>query len=425
MRVVHISTSISESSANTKLHKALLKSGIDSNVLVFSHSGEIDHVYDLNLTEVRTNLYEKIENRLKKIVVKKRKADAQIYKDLPFSFGDVGMDLHKIKLIKSADIIHLHWICGFLSLKTIQKLLRLGKPVVWTCHDSWPFTGGCHVRYGCKRFEQNCGMCRMFEVKKERDASYYVLKEKKRRWRGNHIVFVAPSRWMEENIKASTLFQKNRVICIPNAIDTDIFAPISEEKIEQTLGYKRQKDKIHILFGAGDAKLPFKGYQYLLEVLKKLAERNSIYLKNIVVHIIGAEKDESGILSKFESKFWGYIKGQDKMVCLYNLADIFIYPSIDDNLPNMVMESLACETPVVAFETGGIPDMIVHKENGFLASYKDTDDLLNGILWVIENNTDNILGENARRRILAQYSEKVIAERHIELYRDLIGENCK
>ena len=219
--------------------------------------------------------------------------------------------------------------------------------------------------------------------------------------------------------KNSRLFRNCDCEVIHNTMDLKLF---KEKKSFSRLKYRKETSKYHILFGATSAALPYKGFHYLIQLLKDLHVYHTQLAKNIVVHVIGAQGSAEKILKEFECVFWGYVSDQEKMAEIYNLVDVFIYPSIDDNLPNMVMESLACATPVVSFDTGGISDMVVHKENGYLASYKDQQDLLNGFFWVLENNDKNRLGKSGRLKIEREFCEEMIAGKHIELYQHLLDE---
>ncbi len=416
MKIVHISNSVSNSSANTKLHNALLKQEIQSQILVLCHSGDIKETFDLERSFFR-KVYDVIlnyceENHLKKINFKY---------GFPFSTGNKGYSLYKKDIIKEADVIHLHWICGILNAYEIKRLQLLGKPIVWTCHDSWPFTGGCHVRYGCTKYENQCGCCDMIQSKKENDLSYQILKKKKKFFKDNSITFIAPSSWMTESIKNSNLFHTNRIVMIPNAIDTDKYRPLNELELKNNIGSNKWKQNINILFGAGDIRIPYKGMEYLKQLLKYVKETKPDIASKIVLHIVGQNNNDRELMDMFKCIYWGYINEPEKMAALYTLVDFMIYPSLDDNLPNMIMESMSCGTPVIAFRVGGIPDMIDHKKNGYLAEYKNISDMAEGIEWIIMNNTYNRLGLEARKKVIDNYSEEIIARKHIELYKTLLN----
>ncbi len=225
---------------------------------------------------------------------------------------------------------------------------------------------------------------------------------------------------MGSHIEKSRLFGSCRCNVIPNAIHTLEFRELDCSLVQKALGFSKNPEKFHILFGATDVDIPYKGFRYLTAMLEALQTRHPEMAKTMVLHVAGAGGRRSDIPDGYECIFWGRIEEPAKMAALYNLADVFVYPSTDDNLPNMVMESLACATPVVAFYTGGIPDMVTHMENGYLAEYMNTLDLLAGLLWVADNNTENRLGKSGRRKIVQEFSEETVARRHVRLYRELI-----
>lgn len=416
MKVVHLSTTVSSSTAGYRLHKALIKQGVESYTLIHGNSSEKEKI--IYAPRDRKRKWEdKTIGRFLDILLRRW---YKILRAMPFSPGQAGTDVSEYPIIQEADIIHLHWICNFQSVKTLQKLIATGKPIVWTCHDSWPFTGGCHVRYGCERFTDKCGKCPILHSSNRHDITWYILKTKKQHWKANEITLIAPSRWMKDNIGKSFLFSSNRCEVIPNTINLEIFCTLDAEEIQKRAGYTKDIGKIHLLFGAESADTPYKGFNYLVKILEMIWEQNPDFAKKTVLHIIGTEYNDSPILQKYECCYWGYIKDEKKMAAVYNIADIYVFPSIDDNLPNMIMESLACGTPVAAFDTGGITDMLEHKVNGYVAEYKNSRELMEGILWIYQNNKDNCLGKQGRKKVENNYGFDVIARRHIDLYTELL-----
>ncbi|HKM01644.1 MAG TPA: glycosyltransferase [Sedimentibacter sp.] len=415
MKVVHLSTSVSKSSANTKLHYSLLNNGIDSSILTLEKcSDELKHTYNQKKTfhyKVENKLINGIESKYLKYIYPERES-------LIYSSAYVGINILNNKLIKEADIIHMHWINGgFISIGILKKILKLNKPIVWTFHDSWPMTGGCHVRYGCNNFEEECGNCRMLASNKKKDFSYRILKRKKSIENLDRIFLIAPSTWMLSNIKKSSLFSKNKCACIPNTLDVNIYKSYDN----------KTEDKFVVLFGAMDAmSVPYKGFSYLLKSLEILTEAYPDMKNKMELHVFGSNKIGEEISNRYTCKCWGVIKDEIELAQIYSQANVYVLPSLDDNLPGTVMESLACETPVVAFKTGGIPDMVEHKKNGYLAEYKNEKDLADGIAWVYENNNmSKDMGKRGRYKVVCEYSNLVIAKKHIEVYKRILNINKK
>lgn len=407
MRVVHISFDVNSCSANVRIQKAIQQSGIYSNILVKDMNYEIDNVIEMQKNiayKIKGAVFDKIERN---ILEKKYPYREPVL----FSPELYGLNVSNNDIVRNADIIHLHWVCGcYQSIHTVANIIKLGKPVVWTMHDSWAMTGGCHVRYGCMRFQKGCGKCPMLHSKAEHDLSYYVLKQKKALWKDNNIIIVTPSKWLLNDVRKSSLFKNNKSVCIPNPIDERLYG-IKE---------KGSKNRFAVLFGASGVTLPYKGFSYFERIMLRLKKEKPAIAEQIIIYIFGTENLQTKLVSEYDCRFCGYIRSEKKMAEIYQMSDIYVFPSTDDNLPGTVMESMSCGTPVLAFETGGIPDMVEHKKNGYLAKYKDEEDLYNGFLWIYNNNADNNLGIYARKKIEKEFSMMIIGEKYKALYNALL-----
>ena len=415
MKVVHVSYSVGEASANTRLHYALLAKGIDSKILTLEGDDSLKEVYKIKMNPLWRKISQK-RNWLAKILFD----IFFIKRGMPYHMGLWGKHIEKEKIIIEADIIHLHWICDFVSPKTIKKLASLGKTIIWTCHDSWPITGGCNVKYDCTGFYKKCDNCMIMKHSIGNVISRHVWKQKKKYLKNCPIYFIAPSNWMADNIIRSSLFGKNKIYVVPNTLDLSVYNIIQPTEIEERLNYTKDESKIHILFGATSIHIPYKGFSYLLQMLKLLYEERQDLASKIVIHFLGEGISKEEILDKYECRFWGYVSDERKKACIYNLADVLVYPSLEDSLSYVVMESLACATPAVIFNTGGIPDQVEHKKNGYIAEYKNYKDLLNGLIWCIENNKENIFGKYGEKKIRAMFSYDIVAEKTIQIYRECI-----
>lgn len=335
-----------------------------------------------------------------------------------FSQANAGSDIIDEDDIKNADLLHLHWVNGgFLSLDNINSLLKLNKPVVWTLHDMWPFTGGCHYSGDSERFLNECGNCHFLKHPSPNDISHIGWSKKQAIYNSNpKITFIACSNWMRDMALKSSLLRGNEVITIANPIDVDVFS-----KQDKTLS--RQKwgvpvDARVILFGAANINHTRKGINYLIEALHKIRETESDMNQVIQVVMFGKSKDFDFKRIPFPVISLPIINSESDIAEIYSLADVFVLPSLEDNLPNMAMEALSCSTPVVAFDTGGVKDMVDHCENGYLAEYMSSGDLAKGILYVLRDSGN--LALNARAKILENFSYPIIAEKHIQLYNRLL-----
>lgn len=319
-------------------------------------------------------------------------------------------DIHGALQKLDYDIVHLHWINNrFLD---IRELAKIHKPIVWTLHDSWAFTGICHVPYECKKYETHCGACPMLGSNVEQDYAHEVFEKKREAYKDLNLHIVTPSKWLGECAKKSVLLGRFPVHVIPNCIDTDLYQPIVKAEARKILGL--ESDKRYLLFGAmhvmQDAN---KGFAYLKEALKQIKDAD------IELWVYGTNDNLQSYGLPIPARSLGYINNDKMMVLLYNAADVTIVPSLSENLSNTIMESLSCGTPVVAFNIGGNGDMIDHQKNGYLAREKDSADLSKGIEWCLENNVQGTLSEKARKKVLSNYTIDIVAEQYKKLYESL------
>lgn len=330
------------------------------------------------------------------------------------SIANVGQDISRHPSVINADIIHLHWINqGFLSLQDIRKLIELGKPIVWTMHDMWPCTGICHHARDCERYQEKCKSCFFLQSKSRRDLSTYVFNKKDQVYKNANITFVGCSEWLTQRAKKSKLLQSKSIISIPNTLDTTIFYPQDKKKARLALGLPL--DKKFLLFGALNVTDERKGVYYLIEALK------NICLENIELVVFGQIKEEIKSVLPVSVHPMGYLDEEKKIALLYNAVDLFVTSSLEENLPNTIMEAMACGTPCVGFNIGGIPEMIDHLLNGYVAKYKDVEDLSQGIEWVLNNNKDDNLFEFCIKKVHSAYSEEIVTRNYISLYKQILN----
>ena len=281
-----------------------------------------------------------------------------------------GTDITKLPEFQEADVIHLHWVNqGMLSLKGIRKLLDSGKPVVWTMHDIWPATSLCHLTHltlDCRRFETGCQQCRLLpHGGSANDLSAQVWRKKQQMLEGRHVAFVACSEWLAGEARKSALLQGQQVVSIPNPIDTHVYHPGSKEQARQLL--ELPVERRVILFASQRVTNPYKGMAYLVEACQLLAAQHPEQKEQISVAILGGHAEEISGQLPFRTFPLGYINDETRIVAAYQAADVFVLPSLSENLPNTIMEAMACGVPSVAFRVGGIPEEIDHRQNGYVA----------------------------------------------------------
>lgn len=338
-----------------------------------------------------------------------------------FSIANFGNDLSKHPLVREADVLHLHWINqGFLSLKNIRQLAELGKPLVWTLHDMWAFTGGCHYSGTCEHFQHACGNCPYLRAPAANDLSNRIWR-RKQAFYPEKIQFVTCSQWLGEVARSSGLLRNYPVAAIPNPIDTDVFKPLSDAQRADFRAAKGIAPGAHLLlFAAMKVGEERKGFRFLREALDLLKQQQPGLPIELLV--LGKADPEALATLPYPVHALGLVQDQAALVQAYGAADVFVIPSLEDNLPNTVMESLACGTPVAGFATGGIPEMVGHRQEGYIAPQRDSRELAAGIFEILAGHIPmQQYRAAARRKVETNYSNAVVAGRYIELYNRLLG----
>lgn len=336
-----------------------------------------------------------------------------------FSTANAGTDLSNQPDILNADLLHLHWTNGgYLSIKNLKQLFESGKPLVWTLHDMWAFTGGCHYSGECNHFINQCGNCWMLRDSGDSDLSFSGwLRKADLLKAAKNIVFVTCSHWLADIARTSSLLKDFRIETIPNPIDTTIFSA-KDNTVARTKWGINPKSKI-ILFGAANIMDRRKGISYLTDALNDL-KNNYAGVQDVEIVIFGKNKSFDTSLFPFKVYEAGIISSQADLAELYSLADVFVSPAIEDNLPNTVMEALACATPVVAFNTGGIPDMVEHLQNGYLAEFKSATDFAAGIHYVLDGERGDFLSINARQKVLNTFTNEKVSDQYMAVYQSIV-----
>ena len=331
--------------------------------------------------------------------------------------ANTGTDITSLPEFKEADLIHLHWINqGFLSLRDIRRIIDSGKPVVWTLHDQWPFTGICHYSGECTKYQTRCHHCPLLTNGGDADdISAKVFHRKQQMLRGAHIVFVGCSQWMAGLARRSALLTGQEVASVPNAINANVFCPADKKRVR--LQCNLPTDKKLLLFGAFKASDPRKGIDYLKEACRILQETDAGLVSQVGLIVVGNGAEQMRDLFPFPVWPFDSVGDERQMARLYNAADAFITPSLEDNLPNTIVEALSCGTPCIGFRVGGIPEMIDHLQNGYLAEARNAADLAEGIRFVLEKADADALSSNAVRTAHARYGEDHVAAKYIAIYR--------
>ncbi len=332
---------------------------------------------------------------------------------VPYSVG--WLPSGQVRRVRSfrADVVHLHWVAG--GMLSIADVARLPGPLVWTLHDMWAFTGGCHYDGGCGRFANGCGPCPVLGSASTNDLSRWSWERRRRLLRRDDLVVVTPSRWLAAEAARSAVFGSHDIRVIPNALDLKVYRRTDRSAARQTLGLP--VDRPIVMFAAmnaiGD---PRKGLRHLEQALHRLTESGTRPLA-----LIAGADAPAEVRLPVDTHYLGIIEDESMLANAYSAADVFVAPSEQENLSNAVVEAMACGTPCVAFRVGGMEDLIDHGRNGFLAEPMDAEDLARCIREVLDATAAVGIarGISAREKIAALCEQGAVARQHLALYAEL------
>ena len=403
-----------------RLHKGLQELNQRSSMIVKRKTVDDPYVIPVVIQNLKGRMEEHLFRFVEKHLNEQNRTDLT---NTYFSPPYLTIDFSNVDHIRNTDVINLHWIAKFLSPESVSLLLDLGKPVIWTLHDQNPFTGGCHYSAGCDKYRQSCSDCP--QIKDNRDKiPYRVLKYKRKRWKKN-LTIVAPSQWLAGCAKKSSIFKDLRVEVIPNSLETEIFKPKKKENAKTELGLA--PSSLTLLLGAYTGFEKRKGFKELLGVIRYCLknEKFAEMMQSGKVQLVafGPPQEELEKLATGITSF-GYVEDNEQLATVYSAADIFLLPSREDNLPNTMLEAMACGTPVLSFDVGGIPDMIENGVTGYLAPPFDTEAFGDLLLKLAFNQQQRKqMGYDCRQLIENKFKLKDQAKNYIDLFRDLLKES--
>jgi glycosyltransferase involved in cell wall biosynthesis len=416
MKVLHLNANSAGGAftAANRLSSSLNDQGLTSSHLVFS--GFPGTGYELWANNPFRRALAFLNHAAEKLDFLPYEKDSSVR--FAFSHGLTGIDITGEAVFREADIIHLHWINkGFISLKGLRKIINSGKPVVWTCHDMWPFTGGCYHNRGCENFKTGCGNCPYLKRPSANDLSAHVFREKQQVFASGNLQFVTPSTWLAAQASSSPIAIGKQVGVIPNGIDTALFQPGDAVAARKKLGIPPQA---HVIaFAAASLANPKKGFSEFKALIQSLKNAG---IEGLHVLLIGENKHNAPLDFPVPCTFTGYLTKETDMVECYQAASVYVTTSHEENLPTTIMESMACGTPAAAFSVGGIPEMIEDGKNGWLAGLFDIDLLsrkLAGYLQSDESERSEI-SNAARLWAKERYAHSVVAGQYKVIYEKLL-----
>jgi glycosyltransferase involved in cell wall biosynthesis len=412
MKILHLNTFEQAGGAAKsayRLHRALLDAGVDSRMLV-KQRDSAEETTDLAVSE------KELDSQLDLI----QKFYVERYNrpnPAPFTHPFAATSLTTHPWVEEADLIHLHWVSRLVNPEDVLEFRAKGKRVVWTLHDMWPLTGGCHYSGQCRAFQSECVDCPILE----QDPSHFV------NWsfRIKHSVFsravdavICPSRWIAGMARISATFAKVPRFNIPYCLDLDTFHPESKKKARAELSLPQ--DKILVLFCAYASSAPRKGLQSFLSALDHIARTD----QGREIHVLFAGAGSEGIqVQEVSYTAFGFVNEPGRLRTIYSAADCSVHPTLGDNLPNAIIESLSCGTPAIAFDTGGVADLVKDGITGFLVDAGDVRSLANRILALGANGAlIEKLSQNAREFAENNFQPAKVAQAYVEVY-NRVSEN--
>lgn len=412
MKILHVNRDDTEGGAARaalRLCRAQRKNGIDSNIFVQNKNSQEKYVIKTKEDGLLPNYIKTFISR--RIVSMQR------------SCGNNG--LHSINIFNNArvikyinesdaDIVNLHWLCW--EMMSVEDIGKIKKKIIWTLHDMWPFSGGEHYdddvypgRYtGAYTSKNKLANTRGIDLNK------YVWERKIKNWIGLDMCFVAPSRWMANCARNSAIGRGFPVRVVPNCIDTNLFRPIEKNTIRSDMNIP--EDNIVILFGAMSSTSDRrKGFHLMQGAFEFLLSRLS-NKKNITILIYGGDSDIK--IPGFDVRSFGYVNDDALLVKLYNAANLMLVPSLQENLSNAIMESIACGTPVCCFKIGGNSDMVIDGVTGYICENVNSEEYAETILRGLNNAKNSGMRSNCVEYVMNNFSEAVVVNKYTEVYNE-------
>lgn len=422
-KVVHLSTyDIAGGAARAayRLHDGLRKAGVDSSMFVREARTSDASVIKFEPTATfckraeRRIRREQIERKLRPAIP----ADSHNVEPFRTDRSEYGADI--LSKLPPYEILNLHWIADFVDYPSFFGALSKNTRIVWTLHDMNAFTGGCHYDLGCGRYLSQCGDCPQLVAAGPNDLSHEIWTRKKALFEElspEQIHFAAPSTWLAEEVQRSPILGRFPVSVIPYGLDLTEFSPRDVSSAREVFGIP-PKAKV-ILFVADGLPLFRKGF----EVLVRALEHIRAWVPDLHLVTVGHNSPDLG--HHIPHSYLGHINSDRLLSNIYSAADLLVIPSLQDNFPNTVLESMACGTPVVGFEVGGIPDMIQHCQTGMLVRSGEARALGSAMSELLQNPERRMaLGANCRQYALTHFSLEEQAERYCQLYTEILNERA-
>ncbi len=417
MKVLHISSTDivgGAAIAAYRLHQGLQSIGTCSQMLV-AHKRSADESV-IAVPPQRRSIDTRLQRRLKARYLAREIGPYHSTRDMKrglFSDDRTADSAALVNALQYADVYNLHWVAGFVDYRKFFGGIRPEQRVVWTLHDMNPFTGGCHYTFGCNNFANLCGACPVLGSKQANDPSSRSSRRKRDAFstlRRDRIAIVAPSRWMAREAASSALFGVFDIHTVPNGVNTNTFAPRDRQSARDVFGIPANM-KI-VMFVADWLQDHRKGNDLLLAAIEGLHE--NIGLLSIGRDFLNPRND----IPHFNVKG---ISDERLLSFVYSAADLLVCPTRQDNLPNVVLEAMACGIPVVGFEVGGMSDLVRNGQTGLLVPPEDVPALNRAISMLMADDALRARMSAENRMIaVSEYGLQRQAERYKKVYEQIL-----
>lgn len=416
MRILHLSTNdLSGGAARAayRLHTGLRRAGVDSTFLVVNRQSDDPSVRALPAATGLARFQQRLRGRIireqfQRYAGTRPKGFEQFTDDR----SRYGADL--VRAMPPADVVNLHWVAGMLDYRSFFSTVTKRTPVVWRLSDMNAFTGGCHYDEECARYLAACGACPQLGSHAAHDLSHQVWRRKRAAFDQvppGRLHIVALNSWIADEVRRSSLLAGVPVTRIPNGLDTEVFAPQDRALARSTLGLPQ--DARVLLFVAQSLNNRRKGFGQLVEAIAGMTDVPGL-------HLVSLGKSGGEIDPRIPHLNLGSLSNDRLIAMAYSAADLFVIPSLQDNMPSTALESIACGTPVVGFDAGGIAEMVRPEVTGLLAPKGDVAALRAAIVALLADEPRRkAMGERCRQIALAEYRQEIQAQRYIELYQSL------
>lgn len=386
-----------------RLMQALRQEGVEATMLVCDALGSNAHVVDYS--HPLLDKYHFLAERLQ-IFAHNGFSRENLFKVDTASWG---RDLSNHPVVRDADVVMLNWVNqGALSLDSIARICRLGKPVVWTMHDMWNCTGICHHAYDCEQYKEACGACLYLNSTRRTDLSHAVWRKKKALYAFPNLHFVSVSNWLADKCRQSSLLRNKSIAVIPNTMPVDSFA---YERMPNTdMGIPAQAKVIAM--GAARLDDAVKGFDILIDTTRYIACHNPHLASRLHLLLFGDIRDAS-LLQQLALPYTHLGRvGSDDVPHIMAHADVVLSTSLYESFGGTLIEGQAAGCVPVTFGNGGQTDIVDHLRTGYIVEYKSCEDMARGIEWAVASSIDRAMLHN---EVVSRFSPAVVARRYIEL----------